>query len=171
MGNVVGAPAPFKAMNGEEYMISPLTDKDMGEVDIWLRSRVLGNVMEAMPANLSDQMRARLERQAVKEAAELSWMSPEGMKHLATVDGMCRLLWIGARKNHAGLAYETLHRAVMDDGVKDNVAKNIHKANDALAQAMPNRFRPGQTPPKKGPTAVGGFRRSRRRRQRGSGKK
>lgn len=172
--NVTASPAPFKTLDGKEFLISPLDDRDLGEVDIWLRSNHLAKILKAIPQGLPKQQEESLHRMAVREAAEMCWMTREGMTALATVEGMTRLMWIGARKNHPELTHEAMQASIMHDGNKDSVAQNINEANTALAHAMPRRFKSDQTkPPQGGPKMKhrGGKPRGRSLKRRHRGKK
>lgn len=90
------APKTLKLLerNGKynEYTCIPLSDKDIIELDEWLRDRFIQQAYfaaESLPQEAGD----RIIKIALKEAISLSWISNEGRALVATIEGITRIFF------------------------------------------------------------------------------
>lgn len=99
------------------YDVSPLTDEARENLDEWVRSKFVERA-----SKLIEQMRTDSDKElgfkvAFRQAASLSWLSGEGAKMIATVDGMARMLYEGIRPNHPEVEYEALRKECFDPSI------------------------------------------------------
>lgn len=98
MAEITGSPYPLE-LGGTEYLVSPLTDGDISELDNWLQARYISRIRESLAQqydgaeNIPDAEYTRAMTLAGKEALGISWMSGEGARLMASVDGISRVLW------------------------------------------------------------------------------
>lgn len=108
---LVGASTPFH-LNGKTYQMSPLSDKDIAELDLWVQKQYMNTVYETAPADpVAREMHIRI---GLDSAATLTWMSGKGKAILTTVAGMTRLLWQTLHKQHPDLKLEDLSADIAD---------------------------------------------------------
>lgn len=123
---ITGAAVPLK-IGDKEFMMSPLTDRDIVELDLWVQAKYVQIAREsARDENL--QERNRIEELATKTAASLTWMHGTGAQILASVDGMARLVWQAVRKNHPSVSLSELRALMFSE-------ENIKAAQEAFAKA------------------------------------
>ena len=122
-GDVTAAPEPLR-MGGEELRCSPLTDRDMCELDKWLQHRIIQMARDSLSAGATELERADTMDAAVRQASTASWLSPSGAKLMANPDGMSRIIWQMAHRNHPGLTHERVREMMMADP-----RSNIEEAN------------------------------------------
>jgi len=113
------ASSPLRFADGTEYQMSPLTDRDISELDEWVRVRFINLAMRSLPAETSEAERAAARMQATHEALTLTWMSGRGAQHMASVDGMTRLVWQSVKRNHPGVTEDELRRHLFS---QENIA-------------------------------------------------
>lgn len=104
---VVGASAPLVFHDGTEVSIYPLTDKDIEELNEWVRYRYIRTVRNSLQEGVSDKQYEMEMRIAYQEAASLQWLSGIGAKMMASPDGMARLMYQACHKE---VDYDTLHK-------------------------------------------------------------
>ena len=134
------SPAPI-VLGGVEYSVSPLDDNDMGEIDLWLRTNLIKTARASIPPDASAEEKERIERLAMREAQELSWMSRAGQRQLATLDGICRLLYQTLKKKHPDITFETIRKLVLGDGEAPGIAERVNDINTAME--LTGHFRQG----------------------------
>lgn len=99
---MTGVPREITLSDGSEWCMSPLTDRDFSEVDVWIQQRYIKIARKA----LSEEEEARLLPGIIREAMTLSMFEPEGAKVLSTVDGMAFFLYVSVRKEHPNVTAE-----------------------------------------------------------------
>jgi hypothetical protein len=115
-----------QVFSAEDGRLSPLDDRDLSELDLWLQARFINMAREAAKGLPQDQREAEV-TQAQITASSLTWMSGQGAKLMATVDGMARIVWQGAKHNHPDLSYEECRAKMFDP-------TNVEAANDLFAK-------------------------------------
>jgi hypothetical protein len=122
-----GAAVPLILVNksGEEVtlLITALTDKDMTELDEWVRSEYIKNARLSLPANASTEERNETLALAFNQAFGLTFISGLGARMMGTVDGVSRLIWQGCRKEQPGITFEFVKSLMFD-------AKNVATSNE-----------------------------------------
>lgn len=81
-----------------KFTMRPLTDEDINELDEWLRSEYIKTVRRSL-RDTDDQTYMREIQLAHDAASSLTWMSGTGARKMATIEGMARLLWQGAKES------------------------------------------------------------------------
>lgn len=129
---IVGAPAPVtfhdEKGNAFEYLMSPLQDRDIVELDNWVRMRYMQLVRESLrkDEHATEEEKEREIKIAQREMQAMTWMSGQGARIMGTVEGMVRMVWTSARKNHPELKPEHLQSLMLSE-------RNILEANQAFA--------------------------------------
>lgn len=102
------ASAPLTFADGTTYQMSPLSDKDIAELDAWVQSRIICMARESLPKDATQSERDETLRIAMQTASSVTWMSGQGAKLLATVQGWTRLVWQTIKRNHPDVTEEEL---------------------------------------------------------------
>lgn len=147
------ASAPLTFADGTTYQMSPLSDKDIAELDAWVQSRIICMARESLPEGATQSERDETLRVAMQTASSITWMSGQGAKLLATVPGWTRLVWQTIKRNHPDVTEEELSehmfspeniREVNRVFTEQNVVKDPAKKNS------PKKTRKGRKRKKKG---------------------
>lgn len=141
---LTGASTPVIFSNGFELYLSPLSDKDITELDNWIRARYLHIQRTGIPKDADEETKERIERIAQQTAATLNWYIGYGASMMASIDGLCRILYQASRKNQPKLTYDELHENLLSE---DNSEKF---AADAVSDIVDNSF-PEAKPDTKNP--------------------
>lgn len=104
MPQVTAAPFPI-TMGGKTYNMSPLTDKDIDEIDNWLKATYLQTARLGL-VGLTPSEREELLGIALDKARALTFTSRDGAKIASTIEGTTRVLWQGLKKNHPEISYD-----------------------------------------------------------------
>lgn len=107
------ASTPLK-LGDNEYLMAPLTDMDISELDEWVQSRVMEVARRALVYATTPTEREEMIRVALKTASSMTWMSGEGSKMMSTVDGLTRLVWQSLKKNHPAVTFLELRKQMID---------------------------------------------------------
>lgn len=113
-----------------EILVTRLTDVDISELDEWVQSRFVKLARASLGDDATQKERDETLRLAMHEAAGLTWMSGQGAKMMASVDGMARLVWQAARSRQPEIAFERI-RALMFNPA--NVQEAARKLNEMRA--------------------------------------
>lgn len=89
------------------YQVSPLDDVAISALDNYVRSVHIESAV-AGSANLQPALQSRVIDAAVRQASSLSALAPEGAAILKNPDGVAMILWLGIKRNHPDVAYETI---------------------------------------------------------------
>ena len=137
---VTAAPVPIN-LGGTEYLVSPLTDKDLVSLDEYIRHIHIKTAVDScknMPQEIADKALSM----AVKQASSMTFMSPEGAGLIKSVAGVARILWLGIKHNHPTVTHEDISAKMLD---KRNIAEanrvfkrlNVDPMQDLLGKAAP----------------------------------
>lgn len=126
---LTAAPGPLVLADGTEYQVSPLNDKDIAELDMWVQSRYVQLVMNTCPPDYTDEQKNAMRCEAAKNAMDLSWMHGAGARIMATIPGMTQLLLVGIRKRHPTVTFEELAAKLYDPRNIDLVQENFADLN------------------------------------------
>ena len=141
-------PIHLKQEDGSELLIHlrPLTDRDISELDEWVRAQYLKTVRESL-RDADDDERAKEMTAASLTALGLSWMSGPGASMIATVDGMAKLVHQSVEED---ISYESLRKLMFS-------AENVNESRRV--------FREANSPGKSTRRRAKGKKRNRRRRR------
>lgn len=101
-------PIDFKRA-GLRLMMSPLTDRDIAELDHWVQANYLQTARRGL---LTREDEVRLYPACVSRAAMMTWYGGDGLATITSVDGLAQLLYIGCRRNHPELTHETVRKLI-----------------------------------------------------------
>lgn len=110
-----GAASPL-TLGDREFRMSQLNDRDISELDEWVQDRIVAVAERSiMRQKLTPSEVERRLAIAYSAAAGATWMSGDGARMIATVDGIARLLWQSIHHNHPDVSYEDLRRLVYEE--------------------------------------------------------
>jgi len=108
------AAAPAEITLGEgKYRMSPLTDRDISELDNWLRVQTLRLARESC-AGADDDTMDRVMRVAFTHVNELTWTGPSGRALMGTIDGVARLVWQTIKAQHPDMTHDKVRVCLLD---------------------------------------------------------
>lgn len=103
----------------------PLSDKENIELDAWVRAYYLYIQRSNIPENATDEEKDRIERIAQQIASTLNWYSDQGIRIMASIEGMTQIMYMSIRKRSPELTPEKLRHLLMDE-------RNLDEANKAF---------------------------------------
>jgi hypothetical protein len=125
LNQATAAPIPV-LLNGEEYRLSPLTGRDIAELDNWVKSDMIRAARESLPPDASELDRETTLQVAIRASMQVSFF--KGFTGRTTDFARCtRLLWQLLRRCHPDL---TLAR-VQDIAISD--AQGVATAMETFA--------------------------------------
>lgn len=117
LAEATAAPVPV-AVNGKTHLVSPLTNRDYGELERWIQIRIIQLARESIEENTPDDLRAATMDAAVREATSTQWFSPRGVAATRTEEGTAVYMWLSLRKKQP-----TLTLAQTKDLIEDRAAR------------------------------------------------
>lgn len=131
---LTGAAVPV-TIGGVEFLLSPLSDLDIVELDEWIRSRIIQSTAIAA-RELAKDMRDELNDRAIRIASAAGVVSVEGVRILSTIDGLARMIWQSTREHHPGVSYDDVRKLLSAN------TQDFELANTAIKRA--NNLRKSQ---------------------------
>jgi len=132
-------------LGDREFVLSRLTDRDLSELDEWLRARIIKMAQASLPDDASDKLFERTMGVAMSKAMRTTWMSGDGARMMATPDGMARIIWQSAHHEDPDVEYEELRRLMF---VPENV-KTTNEAMKSIRPRVPTSAKKGSGPNRK----------------------
>lgn len=124
-------------IGGKTYQASPLSDKDLAELDNWVRADFIRTARQSLTPGMTSAERDETLSIAMREAQGLCAFRGTGAKQLATLPGMIRLVWQSIKRNHPTTTEEELSALLL---TPDKAAEAIAEANSVFAQLnMPEK--------------------------------
>jgi len=130
---ITAASVPIKMKDGTEYRFSPLTDKAIDEMENWVKSRIIQIARDSFDENIKPEDKEQLLSIALRQASEVSILSPRSAAMIATLPGMLHLCWLSLCREHPNLVEDDLRRHMMDP-------ENIEIINEAFEMVNNNPF-------------------------------
>jgi hypothetical protein len=125
LNQATAAPIPV-LLNGEEYRLSPLTGRDIAELDNWVKSDMIRAARESLPPDAGEADREATLQVAIRASMQVSFF--KGFTGRTSDFSRCtRLLWQLMRRCHPDL---TLAQ-VQDIAIAD--AKGVATAMETFA--------------------------------------
>lgn len=124
---LTGAAKPVIFSDGTEILLSPVSDIDSVELDMWVRARYLQIQRESISESSSEELKERIERIAQETASTLCWYLDQGARMMASIDGLSRIIWQCSKNNGHKLTYEQLREKLF-------FRDNYDRANEAFAE-------------------------------------
>lgn len=132
MAEITGAAHPL-VLGGEEFHLSPLSDRDIEELNYWLQDQVIQVAVRSMSSVTDQRVRDELMDAAVRQASGLTFLSGEGAKRMRSLEGVSRVTWQGLRRRHPQLTYERVKELILDPKTIKYVNEVFRKLNHGKA--------------------------------------
>ena len=100
-------------LGGKELKMSPLTDKEIGILDRWVRARHIQVARESLEG-LSEEDKEMTMSIALQQASAMTFMSGPGAAVISTIDGWAQIMWCGIHKNHPEITPDELKGMLLD---------------------------------------------------------
>lgn len=137
MAEITGAPVPIW-LGKEEYLLSPLTDKDIAALDNWIRARHIQIARSSFTEETTPVERTEILTIAMQQAASLTWMGPSGAKIMSTLDGVSRVVYQGLLKKHPEITHAKVMSLLFDPEVVKQATEAFKKLNlDGIREDKP----------------------------------
>lgn len=126
MPQVTAASMPI-TIGKRTFEMRPLTDRDVDEINNWLRSTFIQMARNAFTPDMKSSEREEMLGVAMSKARKLSFMSGEGAEVIGSIDGVSRVLWQGCRSKHPTLTFEEFygHVFALKDISPEDLAHDI----------------------------------------------
>jgi len=124
---ITGAARPLIFADGTQILLSPLGDKDVTELDNWVKAKYLHDARSTIPENATEEQKDRIERIAQQTATTLCWWMGHGASIMASIDGMTQVIYQSAKKNNPNITYDEIHSKLF-------VHENLDLANEAISK-------------------------------------
>lgn len=134
---LVGAAKPYTFDDGTQLWLSELGDKEIIELDEWVRAEYIRTQRESnrKDENLTEDEADRAERIMQETAATLQWYTGLGLRIMVSVAGMSQIIFVSARKRHPELKIEKIRQLLLNKN-------NLDLANEAFAELNPGNENP-----------------------------
>lgn len=87
-------------LEGREFLMRPLTDRDIDELTNWLQAEIIATARRSLSPEMDADERQELLGSAVAFAATLTYGEPKSKPYVGTVKGVARMLYQGLRKTN-----------------------------------------------------------------------
>lgn len=118
--------------NGEEqeFLSRPLSDKDMDEIDAWLRREFVKRVEDAISPSSSKVMVQAAAGQIVATVPTISFMDGAiGSRMASSTVGLSRIVWQSLRAEHPNLAFHRIKALLMNESNRKASQKHWRDTN------------------------------------------
>lgn len=132
--HTVGASAPITFADGTELLMSPLSDRDIEELNEWVRAEFIKMVRNSLPTDCPNDKYQLEMTLAFSHAVTLSWMSGAGSKFMSTPNGIARLVYQSVLKRQPTITFEKVRELMYSP-------ENIKRSTEIFEQL--------NTPPRK----------------------
>lgn len=126
MPQVTAAAFPI-TIGDATYEMSPLTDRDVDEINNWLRASIIKMARDSLVPGMTPAEREELLGVAMTKARQLSFMEGEGARIISSLDGVSRVVWQGLRRRHPELQWDEFKSRVfaLKDADEDSLAADV----------------------------------------------
>lgn len=123
-----GAPATVK-IAGETMRVGRLTYGLLGEFTQWVKGRLIDAARQSAPPGPD---RDYTVQQALKQAAQITTLSPEAIASLNEPEGMVRLAWLALRVEQPDFTLEEAERRLQNAVEMNQVVDKVLEVNADL---------------------------------------
>lgn len=145
--SVTGVGTPIK-LGDHEFTIHPLTDADISELDEWVQSRVIEIARRSLVKGLTPLEREELLRCAFRTASSMTWLSGDGARIMATVDGLTKLVHQSIKKSHPKVTHADLRMILVNPANAQMFNFMFRKVNGTIVGDDGKKGDPGPQPSK-----------------------
>lgn len=111
----------------------PLEDRDVVELDEWVRQRIMDVAVRSI-GGLPERTAALVVDVALKRAAGATWLSGDGARMIATLDGVAMMLWCSMdERDREGKTPADLRRLFLTPGAVKEVTTAFRRINRILS--------------------------------------
>ena len=111
-------------IDGKIYRMSPLSDKDIGELDNWIRIRVIRLARQALTGEETEIEKRGIMGAAFEYATSLTWLD-KGVEEMGTLSGVARLLWQVLKRNHPELTTAGLETSIVEGEINIDESMDV----------------------------------------------
>jgi hypothetical protein len=97
-----------------------------------VQARFVYTARKSLPPEASKEEREETLRIAMEQAMGMTWLCPAGIRMLSTIDGMARLVWQAAKRNHPTLEVNHVRRYMIQ-------RPNLEAANAVIKRMTATR--------------------------------
>ena len=127
LADATAAPSTV-TLNGKEYRISPLRDKDFGEFERWVQDRHI-EVAKRNIGGLEAEDRQALLIHAYDQATKVTIQSSIAMRYMKTIEGGAKVTEIMLRREHPEVTYEQVLEWLTDPDNFNAVMGSVDSLN------------------------------------------
>lgn len=138
-------------IEGKLYQISPLTDIDIGELDNWVRVRVIRLARASLTGEETEAEKKSTMQSAFEYASPLTWLN-KGIEEMATLDGVARLLWQVLKKHHPELTVKYIKACIVTDKIDVDDTMDVFDLLNGLTKEAAKKKSPQRAKSKRGKT-------------------
>lgn len=144
-------PVMLTQADGSEFELrtKALSDRDLDEVDAWLRQEYMRRVEDSIKV-CSAQTKNAMLSQACGLVASINFMDGSiGSRMIASVNGLARLVWQAARAEHPELTYANVKHLLVNEENRKQARKTWEDTNlGPMGKAPAKPQEPDQAEPK-----------------------
>lgn len=128
---LTASPSEVK-LAGQSFTMTPLTDKEFGEFENWLRQRPIRIAMDhsRQIEGLNPAEKETLLKQAMEISNRVSMSSTEGLQIMATLEGAAFLTWLSLRKHQPELTPDKIQGMFTDDRTISEAMTQVNRINN-----------------------------------------
>ena len=112
MSNPQASAVPVQ-INGKSFRVSPLTDRNIGEVNHYLRSKAIKTARESLDKDTPPDLVDATLRIAIQEASKIDWTDDVSL--IMAPDCMMYIFWLSLQREHPNYTQEDFSQDVGSD--------------------------------------------------------
>ena len=127
--HIVTAARASVLLDGREFIVHPLNDRDIEELNVWLRAKHLRMVRASFDEDTTEADKNRIELIAQRVAIGLTWMHGQGAAIMASPVGLARILWQSTRRDHPEMTMDEFNSLMFNPANVDEVNAAFESLN------------------------------------------
>ena len=131
--DLTGARVELILSNDVTLTLHRLTDRDISELDLWIRGRVVAIARAAITPDMGISERNELTEAGLAKAMKTSWTSGDGNALMSSVEGIARLLY---QADDTDVTYEDIRITLYDTNVLSRVMQAIDEIQPRLPASL-----------------------------------
>lgn len=121
------APTSFE-LDGKEYFLSPLSDKDFGEYERWVQSRIISIATENLK-HIPERLHDSIIKHAYDKAVKVDITSVEALATMATVEGIVKIMCLSLQHRHPDLKEDEVRNLIFSPGNLQKAMRQLEFVN------------------------------------------
>ena len=115
-------------LGGVDYLVSPLSDKDLAELDNYVRATHIRVAVESTKS-FDAATQAQLRGYAIEQASSITFASEQGAKIMRSLEGIARMLWQGIKHNNPNITVEQVQSYLLDSDARSEANRIFRELN------------------------------------------